>query len=157
VRAAECRPGNRKVVHHILVYILPPGRRDPYDPDGTTTALVGWAPGDMPVSYAPGMARKIPAGSRLLFEVHYTPDGTAQTDRSSVGMILAKRPPEHAVEMNILANMIFRIPARAPNHQGQLIYTFPDDALVIGFMPHMHLRGISARYDLTYPDGRKET
>ncbi len=48
VQAAECRPGNRKVVHHILVYILAPGRRDPYDPDGTAATLVGWAPGDMP-------------------------------------------------------------------------------------------------------------
>ena len=65
------------------------------------------------------MARKIPAGSRLLFEVHYTPDGTEQTDRSSVGIILAKKPPAHAVEMNILANMLFRIPPRAANYQGR--------------------------------------
>ena len=157
VQAAECRPGNRKVVHHILVYILAPGRREPYDPDGTAATLVGWAPGDMPAYYAPDMARKIPAGSRLLFEVHYTPDGTAQTDRSSVGIILAKKPPAHPVEMNILANMIFRIPPRAANYQGQMTFTFPKDALVLSFMPHMHLRGISARYEMTYPDGRTET
>jgi peroxiredoxin len=157
VRAAECRPGNRKVVHHILVYILAPGRRDPYDPDGTAATLVGWAPGDMPIRYPAGLARKIPAGSRLMFEVHYTPDGTEQTDRSSVGIIFAKEPPDHAVEMNILANMIFRIPPRSPNYKGQLTFNFPEDALILSFMPHMHLRGISARYELTYPDGRKET
>jgi peroxiredoxin len=157
VQAAECRPGNRKVVHHILVYILAPGRRDPYDPDGTAATLVGWAPGDMPVMYGPGMARKIPAGSRLLFEVHYTPDGTERTDRSSVGMILAKAPPAHSVDMNILANMLFRIPPRAPDYRGQLTFTFPRDAVVLSFMPHMHLRGTSARYELTYPDGRTET
>ena len=57
VQAAECRPGNRKVVHHILVYILAPGRRDPYDPDGTAATLVGWAPGDMPAMYSPDTAR----------------------------------------------------------------------------------------------------
>jgi peroxiredoxin len=157
VRAAECRPGNRKVVHHILVYILAPGRRDPYDPDGTAAVLVGWAPGDMPVSYSPDVARKIPAGSRLCFEVHYTPDGTEQTDRSSVGIILAERPPSNSVEMNILANMLFRIPPRTPDYRGQLVYTFPEDARVLSFMPHMHLRGTSARYELTFPDGRKET
>lgn len=157
VQAAECRPGNRKVVHHILVYILAPGRREPYDADGTAATLVGWAPGDMPARYAPDMARKIPAGSRLLFEVHYTPDGTEQTDRSSVGIILAKKPPAHAVEMNILANMIFRIPPRTASYQGQITFAFPDDALVLSFMPHMHLRGISARYEMAYPDGRKET
>jgi len=75
VQAAECRPGNRKVVHHILVYILAPGRRDPYDPDGTAATLVGWAPGDMPAVYSPDTARRVPAGSKLLFEVHYTPNG----------------------------------------------------------------------------------
>ena len=84
VQAAECRPGNRKVVHHILVYILAPGRRDPYDPDGTAATLVGWAPGDMPAVYSPGTARRVPAGSKLLFEVHYTPNGTA-ADRPLLG------------------------------------------------------------------------
>ena len=48
VQAAECRPGNRKVVHHIIVYVLPPGRHEPYEADGTAAVLVGWAPGDMP-------------------------------------------------------------------------------------------------------------
>jgi peroxiredoxin len=157
VQAAECRPGNRKVVHHILVYILAPGRRDPYDPDGTAATLVGWAPGDMPARYAPDTARRIPAGSKLLFEVHYTPDGTEQTDRSSVGVRFAKRPPAHSVEMNILANMFLMIPPGASNTEGQLTFTFPQDALVLSFMPHMHLRGISARYELTYPDGATET
>ena len=60
VQAAECRPGNRKVVHHILVYILAPGRRDPYDPDGTAATLVGWAPGDMPAIYSPGRGPEDP-------------------------------------------------------------------------------------------------
>ncbi len=157
VQAAECRPGNRKVVHHILVYILTPGRREPYDPDGTAATLVGWAPGDMPVIYGPDMGRKIPAGSRLMFEVHYTPDGTERTDRSSVGIILAKKKPTQSVNMNILANMLFRIPPRSADYRGQLVFTFPQDGTVIGFMPHMHLRGTSARYDLKYPDGRTET
>ncbi|HZW29934.1 MAG TPA: redoxin domain-containing protein [Isosphaeraceae bacterium] len=157
VQAAECRPGNRKVVHHILVYILAPGRRDPYDRDGTAATLVGWAPGDMPALYAPDTARRIPARSKLLFEVHYTPNGTEQTDRSSVGVRFAKKPPAHSVEMNILANMFLLIPPGAPNVEGQMTFTFPRDALVLSFMPHMHLRGISARYELTYPDGQTET
>ena len=110
---------------------------------------MGWAPGDMPAVYSPGTARLIPAGSKLLFEVHYTPNGTEQTDRSSVGIRLAKRPPANSVEMNILANMIFRIPPGPPNHKGQMTFTFPEDALVLSFMPHMHLRGVSARYVLT--------
>ena len=157
VQAAECRPGNRAVVHHILVYILAPGRTEPYDRDGTAATLVGWAPGDMPAMYSPDTARLIPAGSKLLFEVHYTPNGSAQTDRSSVGIRLAKKPPANAVEMNILANMMLRIPPGAKNHKGQMTFTFPDDALVLSFMPHMHLRGTSARYEMTYADGKTET
>jgi hypothetical protein len=157
VQAAECRPGNRKVVHHIIIYVLAPGHREPYDADGTAAVLVGWAPGDMPAVYTPGTARLVPAGSKLLFEVHYTPDGTKQTDRSRVGIRLAKTPPEHSVEMNILANMIFRIPPRAPVYKGQLTYTFPEGALVLSFMPHMHLRGVRAQYVLTYANGTTDT
>ncbi len=156
VQAAEARPGNRKVVHHILVYVQAPGR-PVYAADGTAWTLAGWAPGDMPAVYPPGTAKRIPARSKLVFEVHYTPDGTEQSDRSSVGVVLAKGPPERAVEVNILANMAIRIPPRAASYKGKLTYTFPEDALVLSFMPHMHLRGVSARYEATYPDGRTET
>lgn len=157
VQAAECRPGNRAVVHHILVYVLPPGKREPYEPDGTASTLVGWAPGDMPAVYSPGTARKVLAGSKLVFEVHYTPNGTVHTDRSTVGVIFAKQPPEQTVETNILANMQFKIPPGAPNHRSEMTYTFPKDAVMLSLMPHMHLRGTSARYVVTYPDGKTET
>jgi peroxiredoxin len=157
VQAAECRPGNRDVVHHILVYILAPGRSEPYDEDGTAATLVGWAPGDMPAMYPLDTARLVPAGSKLLFEVHYTPNGKEQTDRSSVGILLAKNPPANSVDMNILANMNVRIPPGASNHKGQMTFTFPKDGVVLSFMPHMHLRGISARYVLAYPDGATKT
>jgi peroxiredoxin len=156
VQAAECRPGNRKVVHHILVYIQEPGKPI-YAQDGTASTLAGWAPGDMPALYAPGTAKRIHAGSKLVFEVHYTPTGTEQTDRSAVGVVFARRPPERIAETNILANLGLRIPPRAAKHQGQFTYTFREDALVLSFMPHMHLRGISARYVASYPDGRRET
>ena len=157
IQAAECRPGNRAVVHHILVYILAPGKVSPYEADGTAHTLAGWAPGDMPFIYPPGTARRIQAGSKLLFEVHYTPNGTEQTDRSSVGVIFAKEPPQYATDTNILANMGLRIPPGAPRHKGQMTYVFPQDALVLSFMPHLHVRGTSARYDVTYPDGKTET
>jgi hypothetical protein len=157
VQSAECRPGNRAVVHHILVYTLAPGRAQPYDKDGTAHTLAGWAPGDMPVLYPPGTAKRVAAGSKLLFEVHYTPNGTEQTDRSSVGVVFAKKPPEHAAETNILANMLLRIPAGAADHKGEITFVFTHDALVLAFMPHMHLRGVSAKYVANYPDGKTET
>ncbi len=156
VQSAECRPGNRAVVHHILVYIQEAGRPI-YAPDGTATTLVGWAPGDMPVLYRPGTAKRIPAGAKLVFEVHYTPNGTEETDRSSVGIIFAKQKPQFVAETNILANMLLRIPPHTPSVKGQMTFTFKDDALLLSFMPHMHLRGTSAKYVATYPDGKTET
>ncbi|MBI1901041.1 MAG: redoxin domain-containing protein [Planctomycetia bacterium] len=156
VQSAECRPGNRAVVHHILVYIQEKSKLF-YEPDGTAATLVGWAPGDMPVRFPPGTAKRIPAGAKIVFEVHYTPNGTEQTDRSSVGVIFAKGRPEREAETNILANMLLTIPPGSPNHRDQLLYIFRDDALVLSFMPHMHLRGTSAKYVATYPDGRTET
>jgi hypothetical protein len=157
VQAAECRPGSRAVVHHILAYILAPGKRDPYDRDGTAATLAGWAPGDMPAVYRPGTARKIPAGSTLMLEVHYTPNGTEQTDRSSVGVIFAEKPPEHEVETNALENRRFKIPPEVASYKGTKTYTFRDDALLLSFLPHMHLRGLSAKYSVTYPDGKNDT
>ena len=156
VQAAECRPGNRKVVHHIIVYVLPPGQREPYDADGTAATLVGWAPGDMPAIYSPDTGRLVRAGSRLVFEVHYTPNGTEQTDRSSIGIKFAKKPPANAVETNILANMLFRIPPGAASHQGQMTYAFRDDAV----LSVVHAAHASAwnqcpvRFDLSRRDDR---
>lgn len=156
VQAAEIKPGNRAVVHHILVYIQTPGKPI-YATDGTAMTLSGWAPGDMPAIYTPGMAKRVPAGAKLVFEVHYTPNGTEQTDRSSVGIIFAKKAPEHAVEVNILANMGLKVPPGVPNQKGEMTFVFKDDALIVSLMPHMHLRGTSAKYVATYPDGKRET
>src|SRR5262249_26513371 len=138
VQAAECRPGNRAVVHHILVYIQERGKPI-YAPDGTAATLAGWAPGDMPAIFPPGMAKRIPAGAKLVFEVHYTPNGTEQTDRSRVGILFAKKKPEFPVETNVLANMLLRIPPRAPEVKGEMTFTFKKDALILSLMPHMHL------------------
>lgn len=156
VQAAECRPGNRAVVHHMIVYIKEKGK-PLYAFDGTASTLVGWAPGDMPARYRPGVARKVPAGSEFVFEMHYTPTGTAQSDRSSVGLIFAQEPPEREAQINILANMLLQIPPGDPHYKGEYTYTFREDVQLLSFMPHMHLRGTSAKYIATYPDGRRET
>ena len=99
VQAAEARPGNRAVVHHIIVFF-----RDPKAPrreqggDIGQNMIVGTAPGDMPQIFKPGTARKIPAGAELVWQMHYTPTGKPETDRSQVGFIFykGKEPPAHA-------------------------------------------------------------
>lgn len=156
VQKAEVRPGDAKVVHHVLVYVKLPGKEN-YQFDGSTTALVGWAPGDMPLENPPGVATRIPKEAELQFEVHYTPNGKATKDKTSVGLVFAPGPPERESKMNIFAKLNIRIPAGAAHHREESQLTFREDVRVVSLMPHMHLRGKSWKYDVVWPDGKKET
>jgi hypothetical protein len=162
VQAAEARPTDRSVVHHIIAYIVPPkgddGGRD-------RIHLCGYAPGEMPSVYPPGTAKKIPAGSEMILELHYTPIGKVRIDQSKVGLVLAKHPVEHEAVTIGIANSRFEIPPgsgpeageQAGNFPVRSRFIFPRDADLIAFMPHMHLRGKSFRYEATYSDGTSET
>ena len=120
-----------------MIFILPPGKH--FNPDNPANlVLCGTAPGDMPMILPAGLAKKIPAGSKLVFEMHYTPNGTAQKDRSSIGLVFAKGPVREVHTVPIF-NALFRIPAGADNHRVDSWFTFKRDARVIAFMPHMHL------------------
>lgn len=157
VQAAELRPGDPSVVHHVLVYVIAPGGRGIYEIDGTTTALVGWAPGDDPVRNPPGTAIKVPAGSNIVWELHYTPNGKATVDRTSVGLTLAKGPPVHEAVLNIFWNRRIRIEPGSPHHKHELTFEFKEDSQIVSLMPHMHVRGKSWKYEAIYPDGTTET
>ena len=107
----------------------------------------------MPLILPEGMGKKIPAGSDLMFEMHYTPNGTAQTDRSTMGMIFAKEAPKYWVLTQGVANDDFRIGPGESNYEVEQWYRFPQDGYLINFMPHMHLRGKDFKYTVHYPDG----
>ena len=155
VQRAEAKPGSPEVVHHIVVFVVPPGKFfNPNDPKNPV--LCGTAPGDMPAILAPGMGKKIPAGSRLVFQMHYTPSGKPAKDRSSVGLIFAKEPPKAMVRTVPVFNAMFRIPPGAENYEVQSEFAFQRDGRIVAFMPHMHLRGKDFRYQAIYPDGKKE-
>jgi thiol-disulfide isomerase/thioredoxin/mono/diheme cytochrome c family protein len=156
---AEARPDAVPVVHHMLIYILPPGQI--YNPDDPGTTLCGTAPGEMPLILQEGQAKKVPAGSRLLFQMHYTPNGKAYRDQSSIGLIFAKEPPKHRILTKPIHNIKFilredRIPAGAADYKIEGDFVFEKDGYLVAFMPHMHLRGKSFRYEALYPDGKSE-
>ncbi len=161
VQRAEAKPGAPAVVHHIVVFIQPKGEF--LNVDGPGNLLCGTAPGDMPIMLADGLAKKIPAGAHLVFQMHYTPNGKKEyVDQSSVGIIFARKPPEHRVLTKPIFNPRFlgrldKIPAGAGNYRVEANHTFDQDAHVIGFMPHMHLRGKDFLYEAHYPDSRTET
>ena len=157
IQAAEARPGNRAVVHHIIVSFRDPksGERRGGIGDGF---IVGTAPGDMPVILRPGMAKRIPAGAELIWQMHYTPNGKEAKDRSQVGFILyrGKEPPKWNAQTRGISNGNFVIPPGDPNHLVESEWVVPRDTLLLSFMPHMHLRGKDFEYRAEYPDGRKE-
>jgi peroxiredoxin/mono/diheme cytochrome c family protein len=160
VKWAECMPGNPQVVHHIIVFVRPPGSKAAIrDPDiRGFSFLAGFAPGARPMVYPEGTAKKIPAGSQLVFQMHYTPCGSPQKDRSSVGLIfMDKDEVTHMAATTNTANHEFVIPPHDANYLSEADSTFKRDTILLSMFPHMHLRGKSFRYEVTYPDGRHET
>src|SRR5207249_2809708 len=108
VSAAEMRPGNSKVVHHGEVWVVPPGSKWMADAvpgvayPQSKMPKVGQDDIDILGKFNPGLgaqtfefgdsAKFVPKGSDLVFEIHYTAIGTAQTDRTKVGFVFAKGP-----------------------------------------------------------------
>ncbi|QEH33136.1 thiol-disulfide oxidoreductase [Aquisphaera giovannonii] len=151
VQAAEAQPGDRAVVHHIIAYVVPPKGKDAKESRGDHEHLVAYAPGDLPSVYAPGTAKRIPAGSDFLFEIHYTPNGKARRDRSRVGLIFAKEPVTREARTIGIAEMNFLIPPGKDDVPVSSSLTLDRDARLLSFMPHMHLRGKDFRYTVTRP------
>jgi hypothetical protein len=118
--------------------------------------LVNWAVGEDAPVFLPGMAKRIPKGSSLVFQVHYTTNGTPGSDRSRIGLIFAKNPPAREVRTGMILNPLFAIPPGAANHEIQAEATFSEDVNVWSMHPHMHLRGKDMTYTAIYPDGRRE-
>lgn len=157
VQAIEIRPSTPAVVHHVLVFALDSG--DPENGTGNDAADERsgyWAiyvPGNNHVVYRPDFARRLPKGAKLRFQMHYTPNGKATTDQTKIGLIYANEPPKHEVKVVGIVDPRLNIPPGAPNHRAEATLTVPAEAKVLGYLPHMHLRGKACRYEITRADG----
>ena len=174
VQMSEVRPESRANVHHAVVYIRPPGsnwlrhapvgtpftasaladpkeRRDAHWTD--TDALLVYAPGSSPDRWPDGMAKFIPAGSDLVFQMHYMAMGGPASDQTSVGLIFARQAPSQRVLTLQLTNDRFIIPPGVDDYRVEVHGTLPNDATLLSFFPHMHLRGKQFEYNLIRPDG----
>jgi hypothetical protein len=156
IQAMEARAGNLSVVHHIVVYVREPGRKRSQKLDLGEGLLGALSPGQTPFIARPGTAKLIRAGSQLVFQMHYTPNGKEAKDRSYVGLIFAKQPVDKVITTTAAFDMQFAIPPGAVNHEVKASYEFEQDSHVVSLMPHMHLRGKDITYRATYPDGRTE-
>jgi peroxiredoxin len=119
--------------------------------------LCGFAPGTRPFIAPPGMAKLVPAGWKFIFQMHYTPNGSPQKDRSAIGLLF-EDPANitHRLVTANAANAEFEIPAYADDYKVESRKKFARDTLFIGMYPHMHMRGKAFRYELNYPDGKKQ-
>jgi hypothetical protein len=149
ITSAEIRSSAHSVVHHVIVFVQEPGATSRLQ----GKLLVGFAPGEDPAVFRPGFGRKIPAGSNLVFQIHYTPNGTPAKDVTTVGLIYAKTPVQHTVVTRPVLQTAFEIPAGDPNYEVKSSFTFNESAQLYSFMPHMHLRGKDFEYKAVFPDG----
>lgn len=167
VTAAEIRPGAPSAVHHIVAYIREPDspwlksapRGQAFRAEGVTTndILAIYTPGQSPFIAPSGMAKKVKAGSELVLQFHYTPDGRTEMDQTSVGLVFSKKAPEKRVLTLQLGNAEFHIPPGEANYRVTVGGTLPNDALLLSMFPHMHLRGKAFEYELDAEGGQVET
>lgn len=153
--AMDIKPGNNKVVHHVILYAKWPG--GPEDGTGHGTFIVGWAPGASPLRYPAGVAKKLPANAKLTLELHYTTCGTEETDSSEVALYLADGPQERNAETREAIEWNLHIPPGEAEAGHVATYSFQKPATIYGLFPHMHFRGKWMRYELLYPNGKRET
>lgn len=178
IQMAEVHPSRPQYVHHAVVYIRPPDSKwlrhapigapftastlsDPQDrleAHGTTSdLLLVYAPGSSPDRWPDGIAKFVPAGSDLVFQIHYTTNGTAGNDQTRIGLVFAKQPPEQRVITLQLNDHAFIIPPGADDFRVEVQGALPNDATLLSLFPHMHLRGKRFEYDIVQPDGSIET
>ena len=180
VQAIEVRPGNRNVVHHVLVrYKAKPDiRRTPVlelNPELTklpaptpglhpqrgdevpARLLATYAPGTNPQVFAPGTALRLEPGGVIELQIHYTAAGQDETDRTKVGLIFSKDRSPREVRASQFFNTTLRLPAGAADVAVNAEVQFVQDATVWGLFPHTHVRGKKWEYVLQLPDGSKKT
>ena len=156
VRAYEIRPSAREVVHHVLIQIHEGPQRKAF-PDGAESFWGAYVPGNEGRTYPPGVARKLPAGARLRFQIHYTPSGKPATNQLELGLCFAPQPPEYEVRTAGLAQRKLRIPPMAADHVETKSRFAPADLQILSLMPHLHTRGKSFQYTLQVPGQAPQT
>lgn len=177
IQMSEFRPGSPAHVHHAVVYIRPPDSpwlrhapigepftastlKDPVEQrqahETTSDLLLVYAPGSSPDQWPDGMAKFVPTGSDLVFQMHYTTNGTAAEDQTGIGIIFAKTPPKQRVITLQLNNHALIIPPGADDFRVEVQGTLPNDATLLSLFPHMHLRGKRFEYDIVRDDGSVE-
>ncbi|HLO99415.1 MAG TPA: hypothetical protein VK171_12540 [Fimbriimonas sp.] len=172
VTAMDVKPGNRKVVHHVIGFLDSRGQslkleqankdgQEGYTSSGggigtvPSGALGGWAPGVSVRKTAPGSAFVIKPGTKIVMQVHYHKSGKLEVDQTKLGLYTTKEVPSKQVGIFWSANPLFQIPVGAANHRVSWKDTIPTDAIIYSVMPHMHLLGKSMKAKVVTSEGKE--
>ena len=176
IERAQAIFGNPSIVHHIVVYVREPKPDNEYPGvlikgsyrpavDGSVprqqrllpgSVLIATGVGSEPVQYGEESAMLVKAGSELIMQMHYTTNGTPDTDLSQIGLVFAKDEPRHQVRTIPVWNTRFMIPPGESNYEVVSEAAFTEDVVLWTLFPHMHMRGKAFEYKLFYADGREE-
>ncbi|MEL6447951.1 MAG: redoxin domain-containing protein [Pseudomonadota bacterium] len=159
VRAVSIKPGNGKVVHHVLV-----GTTEEVIPDGDegrldavfSNYLMGYAPGAESYVYPEGTGVLVKKGGQIHLQMHYTPYGVEATDETQVALYFHEEAPKHHLRQQVVMGWDIAIPPGEARHQETAYFQFDREAEIYSLFPHAHYRGHSTRFDIEYPDGKRE-
>ena len=169
LRGIEFKPDNRAVVHHIVTYFDPTGKSAQMDghetEPGYTVPGVGigvepaiwgevWIPGSRARFMPPGVVIKIPAGAKLVMQVHYHKDGKPETDHSQMALYFAKGKIEKPIHVFALGTFELALKPDSSQDMVHCSFTLPIDAHLWSIFPHMHMLGHAMTVKATFPDGK---
>ncbi len=164
VKSFEFRPGNRRIVHHSIVFSDPNGAARKLAGSGGSypcfggpgfgpvNMVAGWAPGGSPNVANKGMDYTLAKGTDLVLQIHYHPSGKAEEDQSSLGMTFGEAPTIGR-GMVLLNSRAIHIPAGDAHYVVKTGMTLPEDVEVLGITPHAHYLGKDMKIDAHLPDG----
>jgi copper type II ascorbate-dependent monooxygenase-like protein/cbb3-type cytochrome c oxidase subunit III len=170
--AIDFIPGNRAIVHHIIVYQDTTGQAQALDGvDGQpgytcfggpgvdlsfgTDVLAGWAPGQRPSFLPDGIGIQVKKGAAFIMQVHYSPSRSTGEDVTRIGLYRATAKVQKHLYQVPIVNDTFKIPAGASDYAVKADFSIPFlfDATAINIYPHMHLLGRQIKVDMT-PAGK---
>jgi mono/diheme cytochrome c family protein len=166
VKAVEFRPGNRRIVHHAILFMDTTGearKRQTSPGEGypcvggpgldITGSLGGWAPGAQPAVARGGVAHTIRKGADLVLQIHYHLDGKPEEDQSSVGLQFSQTPPAKGLTLYVLGNEHIDIPAGDAHYVVKASGILPMDVEAMAIFPHAHYLCKEMKVDAHLPDG----
>jgi len=169
LRGSEFLPSEPTVMHHMLNSVSVPGERNgnilgtqgAEQQNMDYASISAYVPGGDPDFYDENTGGLLRAGSTVNLQLHYTPDGTARTDRARIGLYFHDEGvvPEERMAGDcacIFPNNWTPIPPYDPNFVQTAEITLKNDIMLHTFLPHMHFRGKSMRATAIYADGTEE-